>query len=139
MHGTVSPRRTLADLLAEAEAVVPRLDPVEAAAWIEATGALVVDVREAPELEGGMIAGAVHVSRGMLEFCADPASDFHLPAFRFDRAVLLYCGIGERSALAGRTLREMGYPRVASLDSFDGWLRARLPVASPPIGDPEPQ
>jgi rhodanese-related sulfurtransferase len=131
-------RRTLAEMLAEAEAVVPRLAPADAAAWVEAKGALVVDVREAPELETGMIAGALHVPRGMLEFCADPASDHHEPAFRFERPVLLYCGIGDRSALAGLALRAMGYRDVANLDSFDGWLRAGLPVAPPPHGDPEP-
>ena len=138
MNDTPSTRRTLAAMLAEAETVVPRLRAAEAAAWIDANAALVVDVREAPELEAGMIAGALHVPRGMLEFCADPASDYHLPAFRVDRAVLVYCGIGDRSALAGRTLREMGYPRVANLDSFDGWVRAGLPIAPPPAGDPEP-
>jgi rhodanese-related sulfurtransferase len=132
------PPRTLAAMLAEAAAAVPRLAPADAAAWIAETGALVVDVREAPELESGMIAGAIHVPRGMLEFCADPRCDFHLPAFRFDRAMLLYCGIGERSALAARTLLEMGYSRVANLDGFDGWLRAGLPVVAPPRDDPEP-
>lgn len=124
-------RLTLGALLAQAEAAVPRIAPAEAAARARA-GALVVDVREAPELEAGMVAGALHVPRGMIEFCADPASDFYLPAFRFERPVILYCGIGERSALAGFTLRAMGYAETYNLVSFDAWLRAGLPVAPPP-------
>ncbi|CAN5751085.1 rhodanese-like domain-containing protein [soil metagenome] len=97
-----------------------------------AAGALLVDVREAPELEAGMAAGALHVPRGMLEFCADPASDFHLPDFRPDRAVVLYCGLGERSALAAATLLDMGYGEAVNLGSFEDWLRAGLPIAGPP-------
>jgi rhodanese-related sulfurtransferase len=131
-------RRTLAEMLADAEAVVPRLAPRAAADWIEERGALVVDVRETPELDTGMIAGALHIPRGMLEFCADPASDYHEPALRFERPLLLYCGIGDRSALAGLTLRAMGYREVANLDSFEGWLRAGLPVVAPSSTDPEP-
>lgn len=119
---------TLRAMLAEAAARLPRITPQEAARR-QAEGGLIVDVREAPELEAGMIAGALHVPRGMLEFCADPASDFHLPDFRFERPVVVYCGIGERSALAGLTLIEMGYRDVANLPSFDSWLLAGLPVA----------
>jgi rhodanese-related sulfurtransferase len=129
-----SPHRlTLAALLAEAEAAVPRVDPSDAAA-LRAEGALVVDLRETPELEAGIVAGALHVPRGMIEFCADPASDFYLPEFRFDRPVVLYCGLGERSALAGKTLLDMGYARVFNLASFDAWLLAGLPVVRPPSG-----
>jgi rhodanese-related sulfurtransferase len=118
-------------MLEEAEAAVARLSAAEAAAW-RARGALLVDVREAPELEAGMIAGALHVPRGMLEFCADPDSDFFLDAFRRDRPVVVYCGAGERSALAGKTLLDMGYARVGNLPSFDDWLRAGLPISPPP-------
>ncbi len=123
-------RRRVQEMVAEAEALVPRISPAEATA-LQMAGALVVDVREAPEIEAGMIPGALHVPRGMLEFCADPESDFHLPAFRFDRPVVLYCGIGERSALAGRTLLEMGYTRVLNLPSFDEWVLEGRPVAAP--------
>jgi rhodanese-related sulfurtransferase len=119
---------TLRAMLAEAEARLTRITPEEAARR-QAAGGLIVDVREAPELEAGMIAGALHVPRGMLEFCADPASDFYLPDFRFERPTVVYCGIGERSALAGLTLLQMGYRDVANLPSFDAWLFAGLPVA----------
>lgn len=126
------PPLTLRALLDAAEAVVPRVAPRDAAA-LAAEGALVVDVREASELEAGMVAGALHVPRGMVEFCADPASPFYLDAFRRDRTVILYCGIGERSALAGKTLLDMGYARALNLVSFDAWLLAGLPVSPPPV------
>jgi rhodanese-related sulfurtransferase len=122
---------TLHAMLKEAEAAVPRLAPHEAASW-QAAGGLVVDVREARELAGGMVAGALHVPRGMLEFCADPDSAFYLDPFRRDRPVVVYCGIGERSALAAKTLLDMGYHRVANLPSFDDWVLAGLPVMPPP-------
>ena len=69
------------ELLAAANAAVPRIGREEAAALIAGGNALVVDVRDAPELQaGGKVAGAKHVSRGMLEFRADPASPYHDPA-----------------------------------------------------------
>ena len=58
---------------------------------------------------GGKIKGAVHVPRGMLEFRADPESPYHNPALRKEKTVVLYCASGGRSALAGKTLQELGY------------------------------
>ena len=63
---------------------------------------LVVDVRDGPEVEkSGKVAGAVHVSRGMLEFRADPESPYHDKNFAKDKTVLVYCASGGRSALSG--------------------------------------
>ena len=97
------------ELLAAANAVVPRIGREEAAALIAGGKALVVDVRDAPEGAGGKIAGAVNVSRGMLEFRADPASPYHDAAFDPTRTIILYCASGGRSALAGKTLKDMGW------------------------------
>jgi rhodanese-related sulfurtransferase len=78
-----------------------------------------VDVRDPSEVEKtGKIKGAVNVSRGMLEFRADPESQYHDPAFRPEKTVLLYCASGGRSALAGRTLQEMGYGDVYNIGGF---------------------
>ena len=71
------------EMLAAANAAVPRIGHEEAAALIAAEDVLVVDVRDAPELQAnGKVAGAVHVSRGMLEFRADPDSPYHDPRLR---------------------------------------------------------
>ena len=88
--------------------------------------ALVVDVRDAPEVEkSGKVAGALHVSRGMLEvmpeFRADPESPYHDKNFTKDKTIILYCASGGRSALGGKVLKEMGYGQVYNLGAFKDW------------------
>lgn len=117
--------RTSKDYLEEANAAVEKIDRATAERLISEQDALVVDVRDAPEVErSGRIAGAVNVSRGMLEFRADEASKYHDAAFRKDRPVIVYCASGGRSALAGKTLQEMGYDRVYNLGAFPDWAAA---------------
>jgi rhodanese-related sulfurtransferase len=113
------------EMLAAANAAVPRIGHEEAAALIAAADVLIVDVRDAPELQAnGKIAGAVHVSRGMLEFRADPDSPYHDPAFERDRTVILYCASGGRSALAGKALQDLGYRDVRNLGAFKDWAES---------------
>jgi rhodanese-related sulfurtransferase len=115
---------TVKDMLAAANAAVPKITPEEARALM-AQGALVVDVRDAPEVEKtGKVAGAVHVSRGMLEFRADPASPYHDKAFGKDKTVILYCASGGRSALAGKTLKDLGFADVRNLGAFKDWAES---------------
>lgn len=123
--------KTVKDMLAAANAAVPKIDADGARALMEA-GALTVDVRDAPEVAAaGKIEGALHVSRGMLEFRADPASPYHDPEFRPDRPVLLYCASGGRSALAGQTLKEMGYAEVYNIGAFKDWVAGGGAVDGP--------
>jgi rhodanese-related sulfurtransferase len=83
---------------------------------------LVVDVRDAPEVEQtGKVAGAVHVPPGMLEFRADPESPYHDPNFVKDKTVIVYCASGGRSALSGQPLKELGYGEVFNLGDFKDW------------------
>ena len=117
------------EMLAAASAAVPRVDREEAVALVERGDALVVDVRDAPELQAsGKIKGAKHVPRGMLEFRADPESPYHDPDFRRDRTVILYCASGGRSALAGKTLLDLGYRDVRNLGAFKDWAEGGGPV-----------
>ena len=110
---------TIREMLAEANAVVPRLNSAEVREMIGKGDVLVVDVRDAPELAaGGKLKGALHVSRGMLEFRADPESPAHDPAFQKDKTVLVYCGSGGRAALAGKTLKDFGYRSVFNAGGF---------------------
>lgn len=112
-------------LLDAANAEVPRISPAQARDMIDAGHALVVDVRDAPELaSSGRVSGALHVSRGMLEFRADPESQYHNAQFRKDRPVILYCASGGRSALAGKVLKDMGYAEVYNLGAFKDWVEA---------------
>jgi rhodanese-related sulfurtransferase len=120
------------EMLAEANAAVPRIGREEAAALIEGGNVLVVDVRDAPELQAsGRVAGAVHVSRGMLEFRADPESPYHDPAFERERTVILYCASGGRSALAGKALQDLGYRDVRNLGAFKDWAEGGGAVEKP--------
>jgi hypothetical protein len=81
------------EMLAEANAAVPRLNPAEVRDMIGKGDVLFVDVRDALELAtGGQLKGAINASRGMLESPADPDSPFHSPAFQKDKTVLVYCG-----------------------------------------------
>ena len=109
-------------MMEAANAVVPRITPVQAREMIAKGNALVVDVRDAPEIEkSGKVAGAVHVSRGMLEFRADPESPYHDKNFDKSKTVILYCASGGRSALSGKVLKEMGYHEVYNLGAFKDW------------------
>jgi rhodanese-related sulfurtransferase len=119
---------TVKDMLAAAEAAVPRIAPQEAQALLDRGAAVVVDVREPAELAGGKVAGALHVPRGLLEFRADPASSMHDKALDPAKTVILYCASGGRSALAGKTLRDLGYTDVRNLGGFKAWADAGLPV-----------
>ena len=86
---------------------------------------LVVDVRDAPEVEAsGKVAGAKNVSRGMIEFRADPNVPYHDPAFTKDKSIILYCASGGRSALSGKVLKEMGYTQVFNMGAFKDWVAA---------------
>jgi rhodanese-related sulfurtransferase len=117
-------------LMEAANAAVPRIAPAQAREMMAKDNTLVVDVRDAPEVEkSGKVAGAVNVSRGMLEFRADPESPYHDKSFDKGKTVILYCASGGRSALAGKVLKDMGYDRVYNLGAFKEWAESGGPVA----------
>lgn len=112
-------------MLAAANAAVPKLSRAEAEALIAKGEALVVDVRDSAELAAsGKVAGALHVTRGLLEFKADPESPYYDPKFSKDKTIILYCASGGRSALAGKTLLDLGYKDVRNLGAFKDWAEA---------------
>jgi len=116
---------TVKEKLEAANAAVPKITPADAQAMMAKGDVLIVDVRDAPEVQAsGKVAGAKNVSRGMLEFRADPASPYHDPAFAKDKDVIVYCASGGRSALSGQTLKEMGFTRVYNLGAFKDWVAA---------------
>jgi rhodanese-related sulfurtransferase len=114
--------KTAKDLVEAANAVVPRISAAQAQEMIAKGNTLVVDVRDAPEVDKtGKVAGAVHVPRGMLEFRADPDSPYYDQHFARDKTVILYCASGGRSALSGQALKELGYDEVYNLGGFSDW------------------
>jgi rhodanese-related sulfurtransferase len=110
---------SLKEMLAEANAAVPRVQPAEARQLIGRGNVLIVDVRDPSEVQAsGKIKGAVNVSRGMLEFRADPETPYHDNAFQKDKTVLVYCASGGRSALSGKVLKDFGYREVVNIGGF---------------------
>ena len=91
----------LKEMMDAANAAVPRITPAQARDMVAQGNTLIVDVRDAMEVEkSGKIAGAVNVSRGLLEFRADPDSPSHDKSFDKDKDVIVYCGSGGRAALS---------------------------------------
>src|SRR6185437_4132532 len=117
--------KTVQSMLAEAQAAVPMISPQDAKALVGKPDVLFLDVREPAEVAAsGKVPGAVSVPRGLVEFRADPASAMHDKAFDRAKTVIAYCASGGRSALVGKTLKEMGYSNVRNLGGFKGWLEA---------------
>ncbi len=119
--------KTAHDLVAAAKSRVQEV-PVDAAEQAICEAEVLVDVREADEFAAGHLAGAVHISRGMLEFkfSANPALQSR------DIKVVLYCKTSGRAALAAAALHDMGYLNVKSIaGGFDAWAAAGKPVSKP--------
>ena len=120
--------KTVAEMIAEANAQIETVSPRDAADQAAAGTAVFVDVREPVEWEHH-IAGAVQVPRGLLEFVADPASPKHRPEMDPASRVIVYCRSGARAALACATLEMMGFENVANLEGgFGAWQAAGLPA-----------
>lgn len=120
-------KRGFKQLLAEANAVIESVSVQDLTYLMEDSEAILVDVREMVERESdGAIPGSIHVSRGMLEFKADPDSPLYENDLNPEDRLILYCGTGGRSALAAKTLSDMGYQDVSSLaGGYAAWRAAK--------------
>jgi rhodanese-related sulfurtransferase len=124
--------KSVKQMIEAANATVPRITPREAREMMAKGNTLVIDVRDAPEVEkSGKVAGAMHVSRGMLEFRADSETPYHDKNFTKDKTVILYCASGGRSALGGKVLKDMGYAQVYNLGAFKDWVDSGGSVDQP--------
>jgi rhodanese-related sulfurtransferase len=120
--------RTVAEMIAEANAQVKTISPKDAAVEGVSDKVVFLDVREPVEWEHH-IEGAVQVPRGLLEFAADPTSPRYKEELDPAGRVIVYCRSGARAALACATLKDMGYENVANLEGgFGAWQDAGLPV-----------
>ena len=126
--------KTTMELVAEAKGRIQNLTPDETARELENGEVVLVDLREPAELaEQGVIPGAIHAPRGMLEFYADPASAYHRKEFQPGARTILYCASGGRSALACDTLRGLGYDNLAHLNGgMKAWKEAGKPTQRQP-------
>ncbi len=126
--------KSVKDLVAEANALVAHAPASETLGLHGTEGVTFVDLRDVRELEReGMIPGAFHAPRGMLEFWIDPESPYAKPEFQAGGRFVFYCASGWRSALAAKTAQEMGLERVSHIsDGFKGWQAAGGPVGERP-------
>ncbi len=117
--------KSIMEQVAEAKAIVPDISPDEVKALTGQEGVLIVDVRDDGEVAStGKVQGALHVSRGMLEFRADETTPYHNEAFSKDKTIILYCASGGRSALGGKALLDLGYKDVRNLGGFPAWVES---------------
>ncbi|HEY4056427.1 MAG TPA: rhodanese-like domain-containing protein [Kofleriaceae bacterium] len=117
-------------LVSEANGEVKTWTTADAIAAVGKPDVAFIDLREADEVaRDGQVPGAEHFPRGMLEFYADPESPYHKPVFSSGKQLVLYCASAGRSALAAKTLKDMGLDNVAHVaGGFKAWTAANGPV-----------
>ena len=120
----------VADMIASARLLIDSVSVSEAAELQRLDAAILIDLRDIRELQRvGMVPDAFHAPRGMLEFWADPDSPYHKSVFHTDGKLILFCASGLRSALAVRTLQDMGMDNVLDMEGgFTEWKMQGLPV-----------
>lgn len=122
--------KSLENYLTEARDSITTLNVEQAREQLNASQVTALDVRDKNELiENGAIPGAIHASRGMLEFLADPQSPYHDKRLSPGMKVLVYCASGGRSALAAARLQEMGYDASSMDGGFRAWVDAGYDTA----------
>ena len=111
-------KKTPEEMIQIADAMIKKITPAEV--MNDKKEYLIIDVREAEELQsGGKIENAINIPRGLLEFKLRPSENL-----REDTPILVYCAAGLRAALAGQTLKELGFNNVRNLGGFDDWVKA---------------
>ncbi|MEZ5811102.1 MAG: rhodanese-like domain-containing protein [Rhizobiaceae bacterium] len=120
-------------LLDEANAAIKVVSAAEASTLAQSDDHLLVDIRDVRELaREGKVPGALHAPRGMLEFWVDPESPYHKEIFASGRSFIFFCAAGWRSALATKTVQDMGLGPVMHIDGgFAAWRDAGLPIDMP--------
>jgi rhodanese-related sulfurtransferase len=121
-------------LIDKAQAKISTLTLAEAQARYADPNVVFADIRDVRELEReGMIPGAFHAPRGMLEFWVDPSSPYYREISGSGKEFILYCGSAWRSSLATAALQDMGLSPIAHIEGgFKAWKEAGLPVGEKP-------
>ena len=116
---------TVKEMIREAKIGLDELSVEEVKVMLNSKNINIIDLRDTSELiENGIIPGSIHTSRGHLEFFADPECEYYKDFFDKNKKLILYCHSGARSALASKTLREMGYSKVMHIKGgFKEWMK----------------
>tara|TARA_Y100000746_G_scaffold12264_1_gene10153 strand:+ start:282 stop:665 length:384 start_codon:yes stop_codon:yes gene_type:complete len=117
--------KTLEDLLNEANELIPRISFEETVNKIDNEDSIIIDVREESEVfNSGIIKGAIHIPRGLLEFklvLNSPDNDLNINE---NTNILVYCAGGFRSALAAKTLLDLGFSNIYNIGGFKEWVES---------------
>ena len=117
--------KTLEVLLIEANELVKRLSYDESIDLINNTQTVIIDVREESEVYNlGVIKNAIHIPRGLIEFKLSPNSPNNPVLIKDDTNILVYCAGGYRSALAAKSLLDLGFKNVFNLGGFQEWVES---------------
>ena len=114
----------VSELVANAEKIIKRLTPYQAFEMLKNETGILADLRDIRELNRtGKIEDAIHTPCGMLEFWIDPNSPYHKSIFKTDKALILFCASKWRSALAAKTLIEIGFDRIFDIEGgLTAWI-----------------
>ena len=131
-------KTTVREMVEKANREIDTLSIDDARALQDDENVLFVDIRDVRELDReGMIPGALHAPRGMLEFWVDPASPYHKEVFASGKKFVFYCASGWRSALATKALQDMGLEPVAHIEGgFSAWKESGASVVERPTKKP---
>ena len=117
--------KTAKEYLAEANAVVPRISSDDGIRKHDAGDSIFIDVRDSSDIvKSGTIAGALRIPRGFLEFAADENLPYFNAKLSKDAEIVLVCAAGGQAALAGKTLKDMGYKNVFNVGGIADWVAA---------------
>jgi len=122
--------KTAQNYLQEANQIVMKIDVNEAIQKHKINSSVFIDVRDTADIEKtGTILGGLTVPRGLIEFVADEATPFYNKALKKDAEIILICGAGGQAALAGKTLKEMGYSNVLNVGGISDWKKNGGPMS----------
>ena len=117
--------KSLEELLIEANDLVKRLSFEESINLIKNSKVVIIDVREESEVYNlGLVKNAIHIPRGLLEFKLSPNSPNNPVLIDDETNILVYCAGGYRSALAAKTLLDLGFKNVYNLGGFQEWVQS---------------
>ena len=121
--------KTAKNYLQEANQIVMKIDVNEAIQKHKTKSSIFIDVRDSADIaKTGTILGGLTIPRGLIEFVADEATPLYNKTLQKDVEIILICGVGGQAALAGKTLKEMGYSNVLNVGGIGDWEKNGGPM-----------
>ena len=122
--------KTAQNYLQEANQIVMKIDVNEAIQKHKTKSSIFIDVRDSADIaKTGTILGGLTIPRGLIEFVADEATPLYNKILQKDAEIILICGVGGQAALAGKTLKEMGYSNVLNVGGIGNWEKNGGPMS----------